>query len=270
MDRTKLVKQITKKKSYLCIGLDTDLETIPKHLGGSADPVFEFNRAIIDKTKDYCVSYKLNLAFYEQNGAKGWESLEKTIEYIPEDIFIIADAKRGDIGNSAEKYAKAFFEHLDVDAVTLSPYMGEDSIQPFLNYPGKWAILLGLTSNRGSFDFQMLELGTEQVYQNVIKKARDWGNPSNMMFVIGATHPELFKEIRTIIPEHFMLVPGIGAQGGSLAEVSENGMISDCGLLVNSSRAIIYASQGEYFAEQAALQAKAIKEKMQQFLQVAI
>ncbi len=268
MERQELIKQIQTKRSYLCIGLDTELEKMPEHVRGLEDPLFEFNKAIINATQQYCVSYKINLGFYEQYGSKGWESFEKTLAHIPEDIFVIADAKRGDIGNSSQKYASAFFENLDVDAITLSPYMGEDSIKPFLNYPGKWAIVLALTSNRGSFDFQMLELGKEQLYENVMRTASKWGTPENMMFVIGATHPELFKEIRELLPEHFFLVPGLGAQGGNLTEVSEHGMNTDCGLLVNSSRGIIYASQGEDFAEAAANKAAQIQGEMASLLQV--
>ena len=268
MTRQELINQINTKHSYLCIGLDTEIEKMPEHLKGMDDPLFEFNKAIIDATAQYCVSYKINLGFYEQYGSKGWESFEKTLAHIPENIFVIADAKRGDIGNSSQKYATAFFENLNVDAVTLSPYMGQDSIEPFLNYPGKWAILLALTSNRGSFDFQMLELGKEQLYENVMRTASKWGTSANMMFVIGATHPELFKEIREILPEHFFLVPGVGAQGGSLAEVSEFGMNSDCGLLVNSSRGIIYAGSGEDFAEAAASKAAEMQAEMASLLQV--
>jgi len=266
MTREQIIKQILEKQSYLCVGLDTDKDKIPKHLLSSEDPVFEFNKGIIDATQEYCIAYKINLAFYEQDGGKGWESLEKTIQYIPEDLFTIADAKRGDIGNSSEKYAKAFFETLNFDAVTIAPYMGEDSVKRLLQYPGKWTILLALTSNRGSWDFQLLEVGGEQLFENVIKQATKWGTPDNLMFVTGASHPESLELIRKIIPDHFLLVPGIGAQGGSLSEVSEMGMNKQCGLLVNSSRSIIYASDKEDFASQAAERAKDYQQKMRQLL----
>jgi orotidine-5'-phosphate decarboxylase len=284
MTRKELVAQIFKKRTYLCIGLDTDIEKIPKHLLSSPDPQFAFNKAIIDATKDLCVSYKINTAFYEALGAKGWESLERTVNYIPTEHFKIADAKRGDIGNTSQQYAKAFFETMDFDAVTVAPYMGEDSIRPFLEYENKWAIVLGLTSNTGSADFELktitestevLEEGvhvtkTENVflYEMVLKKVADWGSPENLMFVIGATQPDEFTNCRKISPEHFYLVPGVGAQGGSLKEISETAITKDCGILVNVSRAIIYASSQEDFAEQARKVAKDYQNEMDLFLNV--
>jgi orotidine-5'-phosphate decarboxylase len=250
MTRAQLVQQIQQKKSYLCVGLDTDLTKIPKHLLKQSDPVFEFNKQIIDATRDLCVSYKINTAFYEALGLKGWEALEKTVHYIGPDHFKIADAKRGDIGNTSSQYAKAFFEAMPFDSVTVAPYMGEDSVKPFLEYEGKWAIVLGLTSNKGARDFELkkIESGVESRY------------PSNLMFVVGATQPEEFINIRKISPLHFFLVPGVGAQGGSLKEISEKAMINgDIGLLVNASRAIIYASEKEDFAKEA----RAIAEQYQ-------
>jgi len=252
------------------VGLDTDLKKIPQHLLNTEDPIFEFNKAIIDASADKCVAYKPNLAFYECSGAAGWISLEKTIKYIQSnypDIFIIADAKRGDIGNTSKLYARSFFEHLGVDALTVAPYMGEDSITPFLGYDGKWAIVLGLTSNKGSHDFQLTEdkNGTP-LFENVMRKASSWGNKGNMMFVVGATQGKMFEDVRRILPDHFLLVPGIGAQGGSLEEVAKYGMNAQCGLLVNSSRAIIYASNGKDFAEAAGSAAETVRNDMAKLL----
>lgn len=266
MKRLDLIHQIKFKKSFLCVGLDPDLNKIPDHLKNESDPVFEFNKAIIDATKDLCVAYKPNMAFYECLGTKGWESLEKTMEYIPKEIFTIADAKRGDIGNTSKMYAKTFFEYFDFDAVTVAPYMGEDSVTPFLNFPDKWVILLGLTSNKGSNDFQQLILQDgKTLYTAVIEKARQWGNPSNLMFVVGATHPESFKEIRAIAQEYFLLVPGVGSQGGSLEDVVLNGKNSDIGLLINSSRDIIYAGDGPDFQMEIRNKAMDMQQQMLQY-----
>ncbi|MDB5248336.1 MAG: pyrF [Segetibacter sp.] len=253
MNREQLVKQVKDKKNYLCVGLDTDITKIPKHLQSHPNAVFEFNKAIIDATKDVCVSYKINTAFYEAMGLKGWEALEQTVHYIPPTHFTIADAKRGDIGNTSAQYAKTFFEVYNFDAVTVAPYMGEDSIRPFLEYEDKWTIVLGLTSNKGSNDFEQLMVlsgaGEQQfLYEKVMQKVAAWGTPDNLMFVVGATKPEQLAEIRKAFPEHFFLVPGVGAQGGSLAEVSKAGLNKDGGILVNASRAIIYASDAETFA----------------------
>lgn len=258
MTRNELVANIRLKKNFLCIGLDTDIHKIPHHLLSSKDPVFEFNKAIIDATADLCVAYKPNLAFYESLGPKGWESLERTMNYIPENIFTIADAKRGDIGNTSKMYAKTFFEYFDFDAVTVAPYMGADSVTPFLEFDGKWVILLGLTSNHGSADFQQLANGDGvKLYESVIKKAQEWGNPDNLMYVIGATHPEYFASIRALARDYFFLVPGVGAQGGDLNAVVMNGKNDDIGLLINSSREIIYAGNDENF--QSAVRAKALE-----------
>jgi len=251
MNRLQLIQQIEQKRSYLCVGLDTDITKIPKHLQSHPNAVFEFNKQIIDATKDLCVTYKINTAFYEAVGLKGWEALEQTVNYIPKDIFTIADAKRGDIGNTSAQYAKAFFETLNFDAITVAPYMGEDSVKPFLEYENKWTIVLGLTSNTGSKDFEQQKIGEEFLYERVLKKVSEWGTPNNLMFVIGATKAKDLEHIRKIIPEHFLLVPGVGTQGGSLEEVSKYGMNKDCGLLVNASRAIIYAGEKENFAEEA-------------------
>lgn len=251
MNRKNLVQQIKEKQSYLCIGLDTDVEKIPVHLQSHPDAVFEFNKQIIDATKDLCVAYKINTAFYEAQGVKGWEALEKTADYIPSTHFKIADAKRGDIGNTSHQYAKAFFETIPFDAVTVAPYMGSDSIKPFLEYKDKWTIVLGLTSNAGSKDFQQQRLDGKYLYEEVIKKTAEWGTTDNLMFVIGATKASDISYIRKIIPNHFLLLPGIGAQGGSLADVSKYGLNTECGLLVNASRAIIYAGNKENFAEEA-------------------
>ncbi|MBK7805593.1 MAG: orotidine-5'-phosphate decarboxylase [Saprospiraceae bacterium] len=262
MNRQTLIEQIISKKSFLCVGLDPDVNIIPAHLKDTSDPVFEFNKIIIDATKDLCVAYKPNLAFYECLGKKGWESLEKTMEYIPKDIFTIADAKRGDIGNTSKMYARTFFEYFDFDAVTVAPYMGEDSVTPFLEFTDKWVILLGLTSNKGSQDFQqILNQNGKKLYISVIEKAQEWGNPSNLMFVVGATHPESFNELRSLARDYFFLVPGVGSQGGSLDEVVRNGKNSDIGLLVNSSREIIYAGNGPDF--QTDVRNQAIKLQLQ-------
>lgn len=266
MTRIELIRQIQKKRSYLCIGLDTDITRIPGHLLSDPDPVFAFNKAIIDATKDCCVSYKINTAFYEALGVKGWESMEKTVHYIGNDHFKIADAKRGDIGNTSDQYAKAFFETMPFDAVTVAPYMGEDSVKPFLEYKGKWAIVLGLTSNKGAGDFELQQAGEGLLYEKVLTTVSSWGTPDNLMFVVGATQADSFINIRKLTPEHFYLVPGVGAQGGSLREISEKAMTADCGILVNSSRAIIYASGHSDFAEKAREEAVAIKQEMQQYL----
>lgn len=251
MTRKQLVEQIRVKKSYLCVGLDTDLTKIPIHLQSHPDAVFEFNKQIIDATKDLCVSYKINTAFYEAMGLKGWEAMEKTVNYIPIEHFTIADAKRGDIGNTSSQYAKTFFENLNFDAITVAPYMGEDSVKPFLEFENKWAIVLGLTSNTGSKDFEQQKVGEDYFYETVLRKVSSWGNLDNLMFVIGATRASELESIRKIIPEHFLLVPGVGFQGGSLKEVSEYGINKECGILVNASRAIIYASEKEDFAAEA-------------------
>jgi orotidine-5'-phosphate decarboxylase len=251
MNREYLIQQIKEKKSYLCVGLDTDPEKIPSHLKSDADAVFKFNKHIIDATKDLCVAYKINTAFYEAMGTKGWEALEKTVEYIPSTHFKIADAKRGDIGNTSHQYAKAFFETIPFHAVTVAPYMGSDSIKPFLDYENKWTIVLGLTSNEGSKDFEQLLVQKNFLFQEVIKKTCEWGTENNLMFVVGATKAEDISSIRKIIPDHFLLIPGVGFQGGNLAEVSKYGLNKDCGLLVNISRAIIYAGKKENFAEEA-------------------
>lgn len=262
MKRHELINRMMAKKSFLCVGLDPDINKIPKHFKDSIDPIFEFNKAIIDATKDVCVAYKPNLAFYECMGTKGWESLEKTMEYIPKDIFTIADAKRGDIGNTSKMYARTFFEYFDFDAVTVAPYMGEDSVTPFFEFPDKWVILLGLTSNKGSMDFQQIkDKDGKKLYISVIEKAKEWGNPANLMFVVGATHPESFIEIREVAQEHFLLVPGVGAQGGSLGDVVNHGKNADIGLLVNSSREIIYAADGPDF--QTEVRKKAIDLQLQ-------
>ena len=268
MDRKELIQQIVKKKSFLCVGLDTDVERIPKHLLKSKDPIFEFNKQIVDATSDLCVAYKPNLAFYESLGSKGLESLEKTMDYIPEDIFTIADAKRGDIGNTSGLYARAFFEHMSFDSVTVTPYMGVDSISPFLAYNDKWVILLALTSNNGSKDFQDLTIAGKSIklFEEVLLKSQQWGSIENLMYVVGATKAEKLKEIRKLIPEHFLLVPGVGAQGGSLEEVARFGMNKDCGLLVNSSRGIIYASNDRYFASKAKQEAKKLQKDMEKYL----
>ena len=251
MNRKYLIQQIKEKRSYLCVGLDTDIEKIPAHLQSSPDAVFEFNKQIIDATKDLCVAYKINTAFYEAQGVKGWEALGKTVNYIPSTHFKVADAKRGDIGNTSHQYAKAFFETIPFDAITVAPYMGSDSIKPFLDYENKWTIVLGLTSNEGSKDFEQQKINDHFLYEEVIKKTAKWGTKENLMFVVGATKAAEIASIRKIIPDHFLLIPGIGFQGGSLAEVSKYGLNADCGLLVNVSRSIIYAGNKENFAEEA-------------------
>lgn len=266
MNRQQLIAQIQEKKSYLCVGLDTDISKIPKHLLASSEPVFEFNKAIIEATKDICVAYKINTAFYEAQGMSGWEAMEKTVRYIGKDHFTIADAKRGDIGNTSDQYAKAFFETLPFDAVTVAPYMGSDSVQPFLQYDEKWAIVLGLTSNKGAADFELQYCGEELLYEKVLKTVADWGTPENLMFVVGATQADSFLKIRDILPQHFLLVPGVGAQGGSLKDISEKAMNADCGLLVNASRAIIYASEKEDFAEAARKVAEGYQKEMALYL----
>lgn len=266
MNRKELVEQIFTKKSFLCVGLDTDTKKIPEHLLKEEDPIFAFNKAIIDATAPYCVAYKPNLAFYEAFGLKGMMAFEKTINYLNDNYpnhFIIADAKRGDIGNTSSMYARTFFEEYNLDALTVAPYMGEDSVKPFLEYEGKWVILLALTSNKGSHDFQLTTDGEgERLFEKVLKKSQEWGNSENMMYVVGATQGKMFEDIRKSAPSHFLLVPGVGAQGGSLQEVCKYGMIKDCGLLVNSSRGIIYASKGEEFAAVAAEKAKELQLQM--------
>tara|TARA_R110001592_G_scaffold298902_1_gene569712 strand:- start:62 stop:880 length:819 start_codon:yes stop_codon:yes gene_type:complete len=262
MNKQELINQIKQKKSFLCVGLDADLNKIPKHLLALEDPVFEFNKQIIDSTKDLCVAYKPNIAFYEALGVKGWESLQKTIDYIPSNIFTIADAKRGDIGNTSKMYAQAFFETLNFDSITVAPYMGKDSVTPFLEFKNKWVILLALTSNKGANDFQFFESSNQRLFEKVIQKSQEWGNDENLMFVIGATRPEMFTEIRCLAPDNFLLVPGVGAQGGELSEVCKYGMNKDCGLLINSSRGIIYAGDDENFAEKSRIEAGKIQKEM--------
>lgn len=266
MKRTELVENIRRKGSFLCVGLDPDIKKIPEHLLEDEDPLFAFNKAIIDATAEYAVAYKPNLAFYESLGVAGWVSLEKTIKHIKEnhpDQFIIADAKRGDIGNTSQLYARSFFEHLDVDAITVAPYMGEDSVTPFLGYDGKWVILLALTSNKGSHDFQFIaDNNGKRLFEHVLETSAKWASSDEMMYVVGATQGEMFKDIRAVSPNSFLLVPGVGAQGGSLEEVAKYGMIEDCGLLVNSSRGIIYASKDKDFAEASATEAKKLRDAM--------
>ncbi|WPP53731.1 orotidine-5'-phosphate decarboxylase [Catalinimonas niigatensis] len=268
MTRQALVEQIRKKKSFLCVGLDTDLHKIPKHLLKEEDPLFAFNKQIIDATIDLCVAYKPNLAFYESLGAKGWESLQKTIEYLPDEIFTIADAKRGDIGNTSTMYARAFFEQMKFDSVTVAPYMGADSVTPFLQFDNKWVILLALTSNPGSHDFQQLTLKNEdeKLYERVLKESSLWGTTENLMYVVGATRAEALLDIRKIIPDHFLLVPGVGAQGGSLKEVAKYGMNDDIGLLVNASRSIIYAGKDQYFAKASRIETHKLQQEMATYL----
>jgi orotidine-5'-phosphate decarboxylase len=282
MTRKELTEQIFLKKTYLCIGLDTDIAKIPEHLLSHADPVFEFNRSIIDATKDYCVSYKINTAFYEASGAKGWETMERTVNYIPSTHFKIADAKRGDIGNTSAQYAKAFFETLNFDAITVTPYMGEDSVKPFLEHKNKWTILLGLTSNSGAKDFELKKLikkedileegihikshDVKYLYESVLETSSRWGTTDNLMFVVGATQANQFVNIRRLTPNHFYLVPGVGAQGGSLKNISQVALIKDCGLLVNASRAIIYASNSEDFADEASIISQRYADEMSIYL----
>ena len=271
MNKEQLFEQIKLKRSFLCVGLDTDILKIPSFLKETSDPIFSFNKEIIDATQDLCVAYKPNLAFYESMGVAGWISLEKTVKYIREkypEQFIIADAKRGDIGNTSNLYARAFFESMDFDAVTVAPYMGEDSVKPFMTYLDRWVILLALTSNKGAADFQYLknaETG-DQLFESVLKTSQNWGTTDNMMYVVGATKAEKLEEIRELIPDHFLLVPGVGAQGGSLEEVAKYGMNDMCGLLVNSSRQIIYASDGEDFAEKARAEAMNVQVDMEELL----
>ena len=266
MNRQQLINEIFTKKSFLCVGLDTDINKIPEHLKKEEDPIFAFNKAIIDATAPYCVAYKPNLAFYECYGLKGMIAFEKTIKYLKENHpnhFIIADAKRGDIGNTSKMYAHTFFEEYNLDSVTVAPYMGEDSVKPFLEYDGKWVILLALTSNKGSHDFQLTgDKQGERLFEKVLKKSQEWGTTENLMYVVGATQGKMFEDIRRIAPNHFLLVPGVGAQGGSLQEVCKYGMTKDCGLLVNSSRGIIYASKDEDFAEIAGQKAKELQLEM--------
>lgn len=281
MTREQLIQNIFLKKSYLCVGLDTDIQKIPGHMQSMPDAVFQFNQQIIDATIDLCVAYKINTAFYEALGSTGWDIMERTVNYIPSTHFKIADAKRGDIGNTSHQYAKAFFETLHFDAITVAPYMGEDSIKPFLQYKDKWTIVLGLTSNPGAADFELQKIETEDLhegihtkktqtsflYETVLKKVSTWGNEENLMFVVGATKAEDISSIRKIIPDNFLLVPGVGFQGGSLADVSKAGLIKNCGLLVNVSRAIIYASQDENFAEEARVVARQYQEEMEGLLE---
>lgn len=266
MTREQLIQQIFAKKSFLCVGLDTDAKKIPVCLLDLHDPIFEFNKAIVDATAPYCVAYKPNLAFYEAHGIHGMKAFQKTVEYIREQHphhFIIADAKRGDIGNTSKMYARTFFEEYDVDALTIAPYMGEDSVTPFLEYDCKWVIMLALTSNKGSLDFQLMQdENGERLFEKVMRKGQEWGTPQNMMFVVGATRGEMFRDVRRVAPDHFLLVPGVGAQGGSLEEVCRYGMTKDCGLLVNSSRGIIYASNDDHFAEIAGNKAREIQQQM--------
>lgn len=271
MTKQELINNIKRKKSFLCVGLDTDLDKIPEHLLDLEDPIYAFNQAIIEATSDLCVAYKPNIAFYECYGASGWESLRRTFQALPKDCFSIADAKRGDIGNTSSRYAQAFFNAesagLNFDSITVAPYMGEDSIKPFLDFPGKWAVVLALTSNQGSADFQNFQQGDgKQLFQEVIDKVNTWGTDENLMYVVGATRGEGFLKIRAHAPDHFLLVPGVGAQGGSLSEVCQYGMNKDCGLLVNSTRGIIYASKGKDFAERAREEALVLQQEMEEQL----
>lgn len=269
MNYTALFEQIKKKKSFLCVGLDSDIAKIPQHLLNTGDPVYAFNKAIIDATAAYTIAYKPNIAFYESRGVEGWQSLEKTVNYIrtnyPE-VFTIADAKRGDIGNTSQMYAKAFLDTLNFDSITVAPYMGEDSVTPFVKYEGKWVILLALTSNKGAFDFQFMEENGEKLYERVLKVSQQWGGKDNMMYVVGATKAEMLGGIRKIVPDHFLLVPGVGAQGGSLEEVAKYGMNTHCGLIVNSSRGIIFADTTENFAVRAGEEARKLQQDMERLL----
>jgi len=271
MTRQQLIDSIFQKRSYLCVGLDTDITKIPKHLLSEADPVFSFNKAIIDTTRDLCVSYKINTAFYEALGVKGWAAMERTVKYIGDEHLKIADAKRGDIGNTSNQYAKAFFETLPFDAITVAPYMGKDSVEPFLQYPDKWTIVLGLTSNEGANDFELQRLNSREhenamLYEKVLQTVSGWGYPGNLMFVVGATRADEFRNIRKLTPDHFYLVPGVGVQGGSLKDISKMAMNKDCGILVNTSRAIIYASGKEDFADKARTVAKEYQLEMDGYL----
>ena len=265
MDRSQLVEIIRKKKSVLCVGLDTDINKIPKHLLAEENPVLAFNKAIIDATKDDAVAYKINTAFYEAQGVKGWEIMEQTLSYIPQDIFTIADAKRGDIGNTSEQYARTFFHTYPFDSVTVAPYMGEDSVKPFLQFEGKWSIVLGLTSNAGSADFQLQQCGDELLYQKVLRTVASWGTPDNIMFVIGATRKEQLQEVRALLPDHFFLVPGVGAQGGDVDTVCRNAFNKDAGLLINVSRGIIYAGNDGHFAERVNAESRKYQQEMAVF-----
>ena len=273
MNRNDLFNLIKEKKTFLCVGLDSDITKLPKHLLDNEDPIFEFNKQIIDATIDYAIAYKPNLAFYESNGVKGMQSFEKTICYLNKfnnKIFTIADAKRGDIGNTSKMYAKAFFGNQDIalnfDAVTVAPYMGEDSVSPFLEYPGKWIIILALTSNKGAFDFQLIESDGKKLFEHVLEKSQKWGNADNTMYVVGATQANMLSDIRKIVPTHFLLVPGVGAQGGSLQEVAKYGMNEQCGLIINASRNIIFASAEKDFAEKARIEAQKLQNEMAQLL----
>ena len=270
MNRQQLIETIRRKKSFLCVGLDTDLAKIPQHLLEADDPIFEFNKAIIDATAQYAIAFKPNLAFYECYGVSGWLAFEKTVDYIKtnySDTMVIADAKRGDIGNTSKMYAKCFFEQSKVDALTGAPYMGEDSRTPFLGYDSRWVVVLGLTSNKGSHDFQLItDANGTPLFETIMRKVASWGTPDNIMFVVGATQGKMFEQIRQIVPDHFLLVPGVGAQGGSLEEVARYGLTTDCGLIVNSSRGIIYASDGTDFAQAAAEKAREIQSEMQKIL----
>ena len=266
MNRTSLISEIRSKKSFLCVGLDSDILKMPEGISRDAQGLIDFNKAIIEATAEYAVSYKVNTAFYESLGAKGWEVMEKTLEFIPKNIFTIADAKRGDIGNTSSMYARAFFDNLSFDSITINPYMGKDSVSPFLDFEGKWSILLALTSNPGSQDFQTLPVGNEQVFEQVLRKSSAWGTADNMMYVVGATRAEQLAKIREIIPDHFLLVPGVGAQGGSLEQVVKYGANKDIGLLINASRSIIYASSGKDFAAAARFEAAAMQGQMEQYV----
>lgn len=266
MNRAELIKEIQSKKSFLCVGLDTDLNKIPKHFLNFDDPIYEFNKAIIDATKDFCVAYKPNIAFYECHGSKGWDSLKKTMDYIPSNIFTIADAKRGDIGNTSSYYAKTFFDYLNFDSVTVAPYMGEDSVSPFLEFENKWVILLALTSNKGALDFQLFEQNGKKLFEEVITKSQEWGSSSNLMYVVGATRAQMIQEVRELAKDHFFLVPGVGAQGGSLKDVWDYGKNEDVGLLVNSSRGIIYAGEGRDFHIKVEESAKSIQIQMKSLI----
>lgn len=268
MERENLIELIKERQSFLCVGLDPDINKLPQHLLEYEDPIFEFNAAIIDATREHCVAYKPNLAFYESIGLSGWQSLMRTVEYIGDSHFIIADAKRGDIGNTSRKYAEAFFKKMDFDAITVAPYMGQDSVKPFMEFENKWVILLALTSNSGADDFQFQRIGSNKpLYEKVIEESSLWGNASNTMYVVGATRPEYFQSIRKLIPDHFLLVPGVGAQGGSLTEVVKYGMNNDIGLLVNASRSIIYAGSDKKFAEASEKAAREISVQMKSILQ---
>ncbi|MBI1287606.1 MAG: orotidine-5'-phosphate decarboxylase [Flavobacteriales bacterium] len=269
MNRQQLFQQIRKKRSFLCIGLDTDIAKIPDHLMGYQDPIYEFNKRVIDATHDLCVAYKPNTAFYEAFGFEGWLSLEKTVQHIPDKVLKLADAKRGDIGNTTRMYARGFFNQMNFDAITLSPYMGSDSVLPYFQYEGKWVVLLALTSNEGAADLQYLNTENGQLFESVLRQGKEWGTVDNTMFVVGATKATMLKKIRKIVPDHFLLVPGVGAQGGSLTQVAKYGLNDHCGLLVNSSRAIIYASKGEDFAEAARAEALILQQQMEVILEEA-